>query len=113
MPTIEPPRVRVSAGSRGAVPGFVGRSAECRLIERLLSDARSGQSRVLVVCGEPGIGKSALLDYAATVADKAEMRVVRTSGVESEMELAFAGLHLLCSSFIDHATARDTVFPSM
>jgi DNA-binding CsgD family transcriptional regulator len=57
---------------------------------------------VLVVCGEPGIGKSALLDHAAGVATERGMRVVRASGVESEMELAFAGLHLLCAPMMDH-----------
>jgi DNA-binding CsgD family transcriptional regulator len=72
------------------------------LIERLLDDARSGQSQVLVVCGEAGIGKSALLEHAASAAATREMRVVRASGVESEMELAFAGLHLLCAPMVDH-----------
>ena len=60
---------------------------------------RAGGSRVLVVRGEPGVGKSALLDYLAGRASGC--RVVRTAGVESEMELAFAGLHQLLAPALD------------
>src|SRR6266542_1826833 len=60
----------------------------------VLDQARAGSSAVLVVRGEPGIGKTALLDYA--VGRALGFRVVRAWGVESEMELAFAGLHQLC-----------------
>jgi predicted ATP-dependent serine protease len=98
---IEPSRDGIAAGNWGAT-GLVGRSSECRLIERLLDDAHRGRSRVLVVCGEPGIGKTALLDHAVSAATAKGMRVVRASGVESEMELAFAGLHLLCGPMFDH-----------
>jgi DNA-binding CsgD family transcriptional regulator len=73
---------------------LAGRSAEGARLDRLLADARAGQSTVLVLRGEPGIGKTALLDYAAKRASG--FQVVRAAGVESEMELPFAGLHQLC-----------------
>src|SRR5207247_5900151 len=76
-------------------PGYhrcmlAGREAQCALIERLLAEARSGRSNVLVIRGAPGIGKTALLQHAVTAA--AAMQVLSVSGVESESELAFAGL---------------------
>ncbi|WP_329500271.1 ATP-binding protein [Kitasatospora herbaricolor] len=70
-----------------------GRNAERERIERLLAEARQGTSGVLLVHGEAGIGKTALLDHAATRADGG--RVLRVEGIESEMELAFGGLHQL------------------
>src|SRR4051812_17193167 len=78
---------------------LLGRRAECRTLDRLLDAVRSGESRSLVVRGEPGVGKTALLQYAIDSA--AELRVVRAVGVESEMELAFAGLQQLCSPMLD------------
>jgi len=60
---------------------------------------RSGESRVLVVRGEPGVGKIALLDHLAGQASG--FRVERAAGVQSEMELAFAGLHQLCAPMLD------------
>ncbi|MEV6393095.1 helix-turn-helix transcriptional regulator [Nocardia xishanensis] len=68
-----------------------GREAEQARIDRLLADAREGRSGVLVLRGEAGIGKTALLDYAAAQG----IPSVRSAGVESEAELPFAGLHLL------------------
>lgn len=68
-----------------------GRSAECEAIERLLADARGGRSGALVIRGDPGIGKSALLAYAEEHAEA--MRVLHSRGIESESELAFGGLH--------------------
>jgi predicted ATPase len=65
----------------------------------MLSSFRTGESRVLVVRGEPGVGKSVLLDYLAGRASGG--RVVRAAGVQSEMELAFAGLHQLCTPVLD------------
>jgi DNA-binding CsgD family transcriptional regulator len=65
-------------------------------VDRLLDRARASNSAVLVVRGEAGIGKTVLLDYAASRASASGFRVVRGWGVESEMELAFAGLHQLC-----------------
>jgi DNA-binding CsgD family transcriptional regulator len=71
-----------------------GRERECRDLERLLQSARAGMSGVLVVRGAPGIGKSALLDQLVRLS--AGFRCLRVAGVESEMELPFAGLHQLC-----------------
>ena len=79
--------------------GLSGRQAECDRLDQLLADARAGQSAVLVLHGEPGIGKTALLDYAARRA--AGFQVVRATGVESEMELPFAGLHQLCGAMLE------------
>ena len=62
---------------------------------------RAGEGRALVVRGEPGVGKTVLLDYLAGRASGC--RVVRAVGVQSEMELAFAGLHQLCAPMLDHA----------
>src|SRR5687768_2328271 len=70
-----------------------GRLAEQERIEALLDAAREGVSGALVVRGEPGIGKTALLEHAAQRAEG--MRVLRGAGIESEAELPFAGLHLL------------------
>ena len=78
---------------------LIGRDAECAALDELLHAARQGQSRVLVIRGEPGVGKTALLDYAIDSAP--EFRVGRAVGVESEMELAFAGLHQLCAPLLD------------
>lgn len=80
-------------------PHLVDRHTERRVLDELLLALRIGQSRALVLRGEPGIGKTALLEYAAESA--AEVRVARTSGVQSEIELAFAGLHQLCSSMLE------------
>lgn len=75
-----------------------GRDAECRTLDELLAMARSGHSGVLVIRGEPGIGKSALLDYAAE--NSPGFQVIRIAGVETEMELPFAGLHQLCGPLL-------------
>ncbi|TYB61785.1 helix-turn-helix transcriptional regulator [Nonomuraea sp. PA05] len=80
-----------------------GRERECALIARLLDGARERRSAVLVVRGEAGIGKSALLDYAAARADG--MRVLRGGGVESEAELPYAAAHQLLHSVADRAAA--------
>ena len=69
-----------------------GRDAEQRLIESLLADARDGRSAVIVILGEPGIGKTALLRQAA---DSSGMAALRCTGVEAEQALPFAGLHQL------------------
>ena len=78
---------------------LLGRSGECARLDRLLADAREGTSSVLVLRGAAGTGKSALLEYAAERA--VGYRVVRAVGVESEMELPFAGLHQLCAALLD------------
>jgi DNA-binding CsgD family transcriptional regulator/tetratricopeptide (TPR) repeat protein len=88
----------MSSGDRGV--GLRGRRNECDALDRLLTEARAGHSGVLVVRGEAGIGKSALLDFLLVRASGC--RVVRASGVESEMELAFAGLHQLCAPMLNY-----------
>src|SRR5260370_32868313 len=70
-----------------------GRSAETARIDGMLGAARAGHSGAIVLRGEPGVGKTALLDYAAAAGEG--MRVLRGTGIESEMELAFAALQLL------------------
>ena len=83
-----------------------GRDADCKVLDRLLSDARDGRSGVLVLRGEAGVGKTALLRY---VSEQAEgTRVVRAAGVESEMELAHSSLHQLCAPMLDHLDALPT-----
>jgi AAA ATPase domain len=84
---------------RGRAAELRGRRRECDLLERLLDVVRGGESRALVVRGEPGVGKTALLDYL--VGQASGCRVARASGVESEMELAFAGVHQLLSPMLD------------
>jgi DNA-binding NarL/FixJ family response regulator len=79
--------------------GLLGRDKECAALDRLLASVRAGESGALVLRGEAGVGKSALLDYLVRRADGAT--VARAAGVESEMELAFAGLHQLCARFVD------------
>jgi DNA-binding CsgD family transcriptional regulator len=78
---------------------LAGRGAECARLDRVLADARMGQSSALALRGEPGIGKSVLLEYAAERAENC--RVLRATGVEWEMELPFAGLHQLCAGLLD------------
>jgi DNA-binding CsgD family transcriptional regulator len=77
-----------------------GRSGELSVLSQLVEAVRAGESRVLVVRGEPGVGKTALLEYLAGRASGC--RVARAAGVQSEMELAFAGLHQLCAPMMDH-----------
>ncbi|GIF73360.1 helix-turn-helix transcriptional regulator [Asanoa siamensis] len=78
---------------------LLGRATERAALDRLLTDARQGRSGTLVLRGEAGVGKTALLDYAA---DRAAGSVVlRADGTESEMELPFAGLHQLCAQLLD------------
>ena len=76
-----------------------GRDAECAALDVLLDAARRGESRTVVLRGEAGVGKSALLDYA--IGSAPDFRVLRSVGVESEMELAFASLHQLCAPILD------------
>jgi DNA-binding CsgD family transcriptional regulator len=100
----------------GADSGLLGRAREGALLDRLLGDVRRGESRSLLVRGEPGIGKTALLDRM--VASAADLTVLRATGVESEMELAYASLHQLCLPVLDHVdrlpapqrTALEIVF---
>ncbi|MBP2455591.1 ATP-binding protein [Mycolicibacterium lutetiense] len=84
----------------GVVPSLRGRVSECAALRTLVSGGRSGGSAVLVVRGEAGVGKTALLDYVVEHAPG--FRVTQVAGVESDMELAFAGLHQLCAPLLDH-----------
>ncbi|MFC0682654.1 AAA family ATPase [Lysobacter korlensis] len=79
--------------------GLLGRRSECDALDRVLASARSGTGQVVVVSGEAGVGKTALLGHVLAQADG--FAVGRASGVESEMELAYAGLHQLCGPFLD------------
>src|SRR5258706_9711628 len=82
---------------------LLGRERERAVLERLLDTARDGHGSVLVVHGDPGVGKPALLEYAVEVGE--DFRVVRAAGVEGEMELDYAALQQLCSpilEFIEH-----------
>jgi len=79
--------------------GLRGRADECALLDGLTEDIRRGESRSLVLRGEPGIGKTALLAYL--IESASDLTVVRAVEFESEMELAFASLHQLCAPLLD------------
>jgi RNA polymerase sigma factor (sigma-70 family) len=78
---------------------LLGRQRERAVLERLLDTAREGHGAVLVVHGDPGVGKTALLEYALEAAP--DFGAARTIGVEGEMELAFAALQQLCAASLD------------
>src|SRR5262249_18355586 len=78
--------------------GLLGRRSECEALDRMLADVRAQQSRVLVLRGEAGVGKTALMDYLANTSSGC--LVVRVAGVESEMELAFAAVPQLCAPML-------------
>jgi DNA-binding CsgD family transcriptional regulator len=88
-------------GSAGRGPALTDRRTECAVLDRFVDGVRAGEGQALVVRGDPGIGKTVLLDYLAWRATGC--RVERAAGVQSEMELAFAGLHQLCAPMLDHA----------
>jgi DNA-binding CsgD family transcriptional regulator len=93
-------QTRSSPGlSVGRGDGLLGRRRERRSLDRLLTAVRAGESQVLVLRGEAGVGKTALLGYLSERASGCT--VARTAGVESEVELAFAGLQQLCAPFLD------------
>jgi DNA-binding CsgD family transcriptional regulator len=77
-----------------------GRLDERGFLDRLIGAVRAGESQAVVLSGEAGVGKTALLDYVAGRASGC--RVARAIGVQSEMELAFAGLQQLCKPLLDH-----------
>src|SRR3954462_8262924 len=79
--------------------GLRGRASECVLLDDLVSAVRCGESRTLVLRGEAGIGKTALLEYL--IASASDLTVVRAVGVQSDMELGFASLHQLCAPLLD------------
>ena len=82
-----------------SVQVLLGRRHECVTLDQVLTDVRAGHSRALVIRGDAGVGKSVLMEHIA--AQASGCRVVRASGVESEMELAFAGLHQFCTPLLD------------
>ena len=86
------------SGSR-SWPGLRGRRSECDRLSGLVAEVQAGHSQVLVLRGEAGIGKTALLEFLVDSA--AGCRVARAAGVESEMQLAYAVLHQLCSPYLD------------
>jgi DNA-binding CsgD family transcriptional regulator len=90
----ERPRSRFARGA------LLDRQGERRALDRLIAMARSGEGGAVVVRGERGIGKSALLRYAMEAA-LPTCRVLWAAGMESEAELAFAGLHQLCAGMLD------------
>jgi DNA-binding CsgD family transcriptional regulator len=84
---------------RGGAMELIGRDGERDILDQLVAAVRAGESRALVVSGEPGVGKTALLDYLAE--QSSDCRIARAAGVESEMELPFAALHQLCAPMLD------------
>src|SRR5690349_17687463 len=80
---------------------LLGRQRERAVLERLLGSARGGHGATIVLHGDPGVGKTALLEYAVEVGEG--FRVIRTVGVEGEMELDFAALQQLCSPILGFA----------
>jgi DNA-binding CsgD family transcriptional regulator len=95
--------VRLRSGygtTRRRDPMLFGRRSECERLDRLLIGARTGRGDAIVVHGEPGIGKTALLEHAVRSAH--EFRVLRTIGNEAEQELPFAALQQLCAPAVDH-----------
>jgi DNA-binding CsgD family transcriptional regulator len=89
------------SGTRGTA--FVGRTDERHALDGVLASVRGGESEVLVIRGEAGIGKSALLRYAARQASG--FRIAELAGVEAEMELPFAGIYQLCATMLDRVDA--------
>jgi len=87
----------------GRATSLTDRRAERDALDRLIAAVRAGESRALVLRGDPGVGKTVLLDYLAGQASGAGCRVGLVAGVQSEMELAFAGLHQLCAPMLSHA----------
>ena len=83
--------------------GLLDRTSEREVLDRLLENVRGGQSAVLALRGEAGIGKTALLRYAVRRASG--FRVAQVTGVEAEMELPFAGIHQLCAPLLDQLDA--------
>jgi DNA-binding CsgD family transcriptional regulator len=113
---VEVRRRAATSEQRSRPSQLLGRSSECQALDDLAANALAGRSAVIVLRGEAGVGKSALLSY---LADRvADWRVVRARGMESEMELAYSGLHQLCAPLLEYLdalpvpqrNALDTVF---
>src|SRR5260370_414171 len=101
MPALPLPGIELASEWRRVM--LRDRGQQCRTLDGLLADVRAGRSRALVVRGEPGIGKTALVDYAAEPAQ--DLQLARAVGVESEMELPFAALHQLCCQMLSRIGA--------
>src|SRR5690242_13037949 len=86
--------------SEGRGTRLRGRASESETLRGLIDAVRSGTSQVLVLRGEPGVGKTALLGFVTELA--AGFRCVQVAGVQSDMELAFAGLQQLCAPLLNH-----------
>src|SRR4029453_14821677 len=86
------------------MPAFRGRARERQALDRVLDRVRGGESAVLVCRGEAGIGKTTLLRYCARQASGC--RLVQIAGVESEVEMPFAGLHQVCGPLVGGVSAR-------
>jgi hypothetical protein len=78
---------------------LLGRRSECQILDRVLGAAQASHGGAIVICGEPGIGKSTLLDYAMNSATG--FRVLRSVGNEAEKELPFAAAQQLCVPTLD------------
>src|SRR3978361_1483570 len=89
----------MTAESHFRGPRLRGRAKECALLDDLVLAIRRGESRSLVLRGEAGIGKSALIEHL--IASASNLTIVRAVGVESDMELAYAGLQQLCAPLLD------------
>src|SRR5690606_1873892 len=98
-------RLAVPARSGEHRPLNLGRNAERATIERTLAAARAYRGGVLLIRGEAGIGKTALLEHARSAAMTSAFRVESAAGVESETQFAFAGLHQLCAPLMDRAAS--------
>src|SRR3954453_9641897 len=83
-----------------------GRTDECALLDAFVDAIRRGEGRSLVVCGQAGIGKTALLESLGRSGP--DLTVLRAVGVELEMELAYAGLHQVCASLLDRLDRLPT-----
>jgi DNA-binding CsgD family transcriptional regulator/tetratricopeptide (TPR) repeat protein len=84
---------------------LVGRGVEREALDHLLDGAQRGSSATTVLCGEAGVGKTALLQHVRDAAARSGFRVVAAAGVESEAEFAFAGLHQVCAPLLERAGA--------
>jgi DNA-binding NarL/FixJ family response regulator len=91
------------SGRGGRAARLMDRRSERDALDRLVGAVQAGESRALMVRGEPGVGKTVLLDYLSGQASGSGCRVARATGVQSEMELAFAGLHQLCAPLLTRA----------
>jgi hypothetical protein len=87
-------------GQASCTPALIGRQGEGRLLGDLIDAVRGGQGRALVVRGDPGVGKTALVDHAVALA--AGFEVTRATPAESEARFPFAVLHQLCAPLLGH-----------